>query len=217
MNAINDNHLHSGITCINLFANPRKASHCPMVHEPAPAAGGASFRHDPRMRRAFSGLGQKQTGAGVDTPAATAVYWLLRSRRPKLAALAGRLSPADLLVTGCAVADSGGKLIVEPDHDHPTRQALAHAGLDWVVRSGECLPCIRSIRPLDALIIGESHAALDGWPDRLGRNALLLGLSRNAAAMPGLAERMLDQRLATEIARLRDGRRYLLIAEHEPG
>jgi len=176
-----------------------------------------SFRHDPRMRQALARLGRDDRELAAGGPTGTSLYWLLRSRRPKLAALSGRLPQADLLVVACALADCGGKLVSDPDDQGTTHAALAAAGLDWVLRNGDCLPCLSRVRPYDCLIIGESHAALDGWPDRLGRNALLLGLNRDSAAMPGLADRMLDQRLATEIARLKDGRRCLLIADHEPG
>lgn len=183
-----------------------------MVHQSASAAAGASFRHDPRMRRAFSALGQGQVGARG--PAGTSLYWLLRSRRPKLAGLTGRLSPPDLLVTACAVADSGGKLVVERDDDHGTRQDLARAGLDWVVRSGECLPCIRSVRPFDALIIGSGYGRIADWRTRLCDDALLLGLGRRAN-LSRLAERLLEAELANETTRLRDGRRDLLLAAFE--
>lgn len=177
---------------------------------------GRSFRHDPRMRQALARLGSEDREVAADGPTGTSLYWLLRSRRPKLAALTGEIARADLLVVACALADCGGKLIVGADEHGRANAALAAAGLDWVVRSGDCLPCLQQVRPYDCLIIGPSSRRLDGWSERLGPNALLLGLCRNPAAMPALADRILDQRLATEIARLRDGRRYLLIADHEP-
>lgn len=178
--------------------------------------GERSFRHDPRMRQALARLGSEDRGVSTDGPAGTSLYWLLRSRRPKLAALSGQLSHADLLVVACALADCGAKLVVDADDHGRTTSALAGAGLDWIVRSGECLPCLRQVRRYDCLIIGESPRSLERWSERLCRNALLLGLSRNRAVMSGLAARILDQRLAAEIARLRDGRRHLLIADHEP-
>lgn len=179
--------------------------------------GVRSFRHDPRMRQALARLGGKDREVSADGPAGTSLYWLLRSRRPRLAALTGRLSQADLLVVACALADCGAKLVVDTGGHGRVSSALAAAGLDWILRSGDCLPCLRQVRPYDCLIIGESPRSLEGWGERLGRNALLLGLSRNAAAVPALADRILDQGLAAEIARLRDGRRCLLIADHEPG
>lgn len=176
-----------------------------------------SFRHDPRMRQALARLGRDDRELAAEGPAGTSLYWLLRTRRPKLAALSGRVAQADLLVVACALADCGGKLVPEPKDQGTALAALAAAGLDWVLRHGDCLPCLSRVRPYDCLIIGESHPILDGWQERLGGNALLLGLSRNPAAAHALAGHILDQRLAAEVARLRDGRRWLLIADHEPG
>lgn len=164
------------------------------------------------MRRAFSALGPG--GVGTHGPAGTSLYWLLRSRRPKLAGLTGHLAPGELLVSACAVADSGGKLVVERDNDHETRQVLARAGLDWVVRSGECLPCIRSVRPFDALIIGSRYGRIADWRDRLCDDALLLGLGRRGN-LSRLAERLLEAELASETARLSDRGRDLLLAAVE--
>lgn len=173
--------------------------------------GERSFRHDPRMRRALASLGRDLS---PDGPGGTSLYWLLRSRRPKLAVLTGRLPQADLLVVACALADCGGKLVVDAGNHGRTSQALAAAGLDWILRSGDCLPCLKRVRPYDCLIVGENPEALPDWGRRLGRNALLLGLDRNPSTASKLAERLLATGLAGEIARLRDGRRHLLIADH---
>ncbi|NBB91825.1 MAG: hypothetical protein GVY32_01490 [Gammaproteobacteria bacterium] len=175
--------------------------------------GERSFRHDPRMRQALARLGRDLS---PDGPTGTSLYWLLRSRRPKLAALTGRIPQADLLVVACALADCGGKLVVDAGEHGRVGSALAAAGMDWILRSGDCLPCLRRVRPFDCLIIGESADTLAGWADRLGRNALLLGLGRDPSATPRLADRILDTGLAGEIAQLRDGRRCLLIADHDP-
>jgi len=179
-----------------------------------PFVGERSFRHDPRMRQALARAGHKTASDG---PAGTALYWLLRSRRPRLAALTGRLAPADLLIVACALADCGAKLVVDRQEHSSTHAALATAGLDWILRSGECLPCLHRVRTYDSLMIGEEPEVLTKWSGYLGRNAVILGVGRDAAVMPGLANRIIFARLAGEVARLRDGRRCLLIASHEPG
>jgi len=179
--------------------------------------GERSFRYDPRMRQALARLGSADRDVSTEGPAGTSLYWLLRSRRPRLAALTGKISQSDLLAIACALADCGGKLVVDADEHGWINTALAAAGLDWIVRSGDCLPCLRQVRRFDCLIIGESPPSLDGWKERLGSNALLLGLTRNPKAVPALTEGILDRGLAAEVARLRDGQRCLLIADHEPG
>lgn len=171
-----------------------------------------SFRHDPRMRRALARLGGQRRS---DEPAGTSLYWLLRSRRPKQAALTGQLATADLLVVGCALADCGTRLVAEADEHRAANAALAGAGLDWILRSSDCLPCLDQIRACDCLIVGDPVARLDAWRQRLGRDALVLGLSRGSAGAARLADRILDARLAREIAQLRDGRRNLLIANND--
>jgi hypothetical protein len=179
----------------------------------AAGSGQHSFRHDPRMRQALARLGREASSEG---PAGTTLYWLLRSRRPQLAALSGRISQADLLVVACALADCGAKLVVDGDDHGRVSSALAAAGMDWILRSGDCLPCLKRVRPYDCLIVGEGCKALQGWRERLGRNALLLGLGRNRSAAPRLADRLRDTGLADEIAQLSDGRRCLLIADYAP-
>lgn len=183
----------------------------------AAGTGERSYRHDPRMRQALARLGSKDREVSADGPAGSSLYWLLRSRRPRLAMLTGRVSHADLLVVACALADCGAKLVVDAKDHGWVSSALAAAGLDWILRSGDCLPCLRQVRPYDCLVLGEDAGALADWGKRLAPDALLLGVSRRAAAMPKLADRILGQRLAKEIARLRDGPRCLLIADREPG
>lgn len=175
--------------------------------------GERSFRHDPRMRQALSRLGRDAT---PDGPAGTSLYWLLRSRRPKLVSLTGGISQGDLLVVACALADCGAKLVVDAEEHGRVGAALAAAGLDWILRSGDCLPCLRQVRPYDCLIVGEDARALRDRGTRLARNALLIGLGRNPSAAPRLAERILEVGLTGEVAQLRDGRRCLLIADHAP-
>ena len=176
-----------------------------------------SFRHDPRMRQELARLGRKDRKVSADGPAGTSLYWLLRSRRPKLAALTGRLAQADLLVVACALADCNTKLVVNARQHGSTGASLAAAGLDWILRSGDCLPCLRQVRAYDCLIVGDADNDLSAWGQRLGQDALLLGLSRNASVIAKLSERILRQRLAPEVSPLRDGRRTLLIANHEQG
>jgi hypothetical protein len=175
--------------------------------------GERSFRHDPRMRQALARLGRD---ASPDGPASTSLYWLLRSRRPKLVSLSGRLSQADLLTVACALADCGAKLVVDSGQHGRVVAALGAAGLDWILRSGNCLPCLHQVRPYDCLIVGEDARTLRDQGTRLARNALLIGLGRNPSAAPTLAERILDVGLTGEISQLRDGRRWLLIADHDP-
>lgn len=179
--------------------------------------GERSYRHDPRMRQALARIGQQDREMAAGGPAGTSLYWLLRSRRPKFAALAGRPCQADLLVIACALADCGSKLVVTSDQQGPVSASLGAAGLEWILRSGECLPCLRRVRPYDCLIIGETDTDPERWVGRLGEDALVLGVARNASTVRQLAEKILDGRLAGEVAQLRDGRRHLLIAHHAAG
>lgn len=176
-------------------------------------SGEQSFRHDPRLRQALARLPREDRAVSQAGPACTSLYWLLRSRRPKLAAMSGRLARADQLVIACALADCGGRLVVDPADADQTRFELAAAGLDWIVRSGACLPCLRRLREYDCLIVGPSHGDLSAWDEQLAPDALTLGLSRRALDVRGLSERILEACLAEEITVLRDGSRYLLMAD----
>jgi hypothetical protein len=178
-------------------------------------AGVRSFRHDPRMRQALARLGRDDRELARGGPAGTSLYWVLRSRRPKLAALSGRIAAADRLVLACALADCGGKLLIDGNDADSIRTALSAAGLDWILRSGECLPCLTRLGRHDCLVFGPDHGDLRPWRERMAPGALVLGLTRDAAGADRLAGDMLEAGLAAELAPLRDGRRHLLIADGE--
>jgi hypothetical protein len=187
-----------------------------MASIPSLIGGGEhSFRHDPRMRQAVARLAREDRTFAQTGPAGTSLYWLLRSRRPKLAAISGRFSGADRLVIACALADCGAKLVVDPAAASEMQTALAPSGLDWILRSGDCLPCLRRLQTFDGLILGPGHGPLDTWQGRLGPDALRLGLARTAHEIRGLAAAVAHSAIAEEVSELQDGRRYLLIADGE--
>ncbi len=176
-----------------------------------------SFQNDPRMRQALSRLSRNNRDISSQGPVGTSLYWLLRSRRPKFAALVGGFSQADTLVIACAMADCGAKLVAESRARGATRSALSAAGLDWILRSGECLGCLHRLRPLDCLIVGDTDEPLSTWREQLDHEALILGIGRRASCVDSLARKIRSEGLAEDVSRLRDGRDCLLIADHEPG
>jgi len=177
--------------------------------------GERSFQNDPRMRQALSRLSHKNQGISSQGPAGTSLYWLLRSRRPKFAALVGKLSQADTLVIACAMADCSAKLVAKARDHETARNVLSAAGLDWILRSGECLSCLHRLRPLDCLIVGDTDEPLSAWREQLGHEALILGVSRRRTCVDSLARRIRSEELADDVSRLRDGQGCLLVASHD--
>jgi len=181
--------------------------------QPITGRGEQSFRHDPRMRQALARLPRPDHDLSQAGPACTSLYWLLRSRRPRLAALSGRPTQADQLIIACALADCGARLVIDPSHAAEARADLSAAGLDWILRSGACLPCLRQLGAYDCLILAPGHDGLERWLVQLAPDAMRLGLCRTAAERRSLSQRMLAADLAEELAELRDGSRQLLIAD----
>jgi len=169
-----------------------------------------SFRHDPRMRQALARLGGQRPRSAVD-PAGTSIYWLLRCRRPRLAALHGHPAPSELLIIACALADANARLAVEPTTHTAIHQSLSSAGLDWILRSGECLPCVNAVKPCDVLIVGQGHGNPAEWTETLDRDALVLGLADNRSQAMRMAATLEKSGLAGELAHLRDERRHLVV------
>jgi hypothetical protein len=174
-----------------------------------------SFRDDPRMRRMLAGLAPGGGRGRAENPASRSLYWLIRSRRPRLAAVTGHLPDTELMVIACALADCGGKLLAEPGRDDGVRETLAAAGIDWILRSEACGECIRSVRPVELLVIGDSHRSLAPWADALAPAALILAGSHRRDDRRRIEAALREVGPAGEAAWLKDGRRRLLVASRE--
>lgn len=174
-----------------------------------------SVRNDPRMRRMLAGLAPGSGRGRAENPVSRSLYWLIRSRRPRLAAVTGLLPGAELMVIACALADCGGKLLAEPGRDDGVRDSLAAAGIDWILRSEACGECIRSVRPVELLVIGDSHRPLASWTDALSPTALILAGSHQRNHRRRIEAALREVGLAGEAAWLKDGRRQLLVASRE--
>lgn len=154
----------------------------------SPAQPVASLPADPRARRALSSLLEGKSMdwrarrcASADLPCQYCwLYWLLRSRQPRLALTVGQVQADWLIVAGCAVsAQAGGRLLCQADEQRmPPRQGagndlqegVTRAGLDWGIRLLE--PEVEhQPRSIDALILASK---LDDWHERLIRLAPIL-------------------------------------------
>jgi hypothetical protein len=163
----------------------------------------AQLPSDPRARRTLDLLlehrplqRRPRRCADIDPPCQYCwLYWLLRSRQPRLALAVGQIEADWLIVAGSAIsADAGGRLLCQADtgntnppqsraHADDLRHDLARAGLEWG---------IRMLPPTARHQAGSVHAlilacSLERWPERLMRlapalasGALVIGLANQA-------------------------------------
>lgn len=148
---------------------------------------------DPRYRRALARVRTLPSPLPADERADAALYWLVRSHRPRRTAVLGDPAPVSLLHVAQAMADGGQGHIIRPvkrSRAPSLLELLNQAGLDWLLRSEQCLACAdRCLRP-DLLVCFDDVDALGAELPRLAANGMIVLLSRGGRAGREAATRL---------------------------
>ncbi|QKK01562.1 MAG: hypothetical protein HND55_02170 [Pseudomonadota bacterium] len=150
---------------------------------------------DPRVRRYLSSLTPGRHAEPAN-PAHSTLYWLVRARRPRSTALAGRPPETALLTLACALAENQRALLVwqpRDDSDIEMLDTLSKAGLEWLMRRERCAGCDGHCARLDCLVVCPDAGSLDDYAGRLTRGAMVIGI---VPGCWGQAARALAARLA---------------------
>lgn len=156
-------------------------------------AHSAQLQGDPRYRQALDRLRTLPSHLPADPEADTALYWLVRTHRPRLTTVLGDPAPVSLLHIARAMADGGRGHIIRQAGETRAPSLfglLVEAGLDWILRSEQCLACAdRCLRP-DLLVCFADVDALPAELPRLAANGMIVLLSAGERAGRETAARL---------------------------